>query len=214
MEDTDFKTLWKAQDEKLDKTMKLNLFLLESLQKQKAESKLNSLARYKTGVTILGIAWILFLGLLVYGNQFKNLFFSVSVLMIALCNLVAVIIYIKHIVLIKQLDYSNSITHTQKKLTQLQTSTFSIGRILWLQLPFYSSFFWSWEMIGDNDIRFWLIAVPITLVFTFVAIWLYKNLTPKNVHKKLVKTLVLSSIEYTAVIRAREFLHEIEEFKM
>jgi len=213
MEDIELKSLWKAQDEKLNKTLKLNQFLLESLQKQKAESKLNRLARYKTGVTVLGIAWTLFLGLLVYGNGFKNPFFSISVLMIALCNLVAVVIYITHIVLIKKLDYSNSITDTQKKLIQLQTSTFSIGRILWLQLPFYTTFFWSSEMIAANDIRFWLIAVPVTLAFTLIAVWLYRNLTPQNAHKKLVKAMVLSSTEYTSVIKAREFLADIENFK-
>lgn len=213
MEDIELKTLWKAQDKKLDQTLKLNMFLLENMQKQKAELKLNRLAKYKTWVALLGIIWTLFLAILVYGNGFKNPFFSVSVLMMALCNLAAVIIYIKHVVLIKQLDYSHSITDTQKRLTRLETSTFNIGRILWLQLPFYTTFFWSRQMIGDNDIRFWLIAVPITLVFTLMAVWLYKNLTPQNAHKKLVKALVLSSIEYTAVIKAREFLNEIEDLK-
>ena len=46
MEDITLKNLWKAQDEKLEKTMRLNLYLLESLQKQKAESKLNCLAMF------------------------------------------------------------------------------------------------------------------------------------------------------------------------
>ncbi|HQW83802.1 MAG TPA: hypothetical protein PK987_05045 [Ferruginibacter sp.] len=153
------------------------------------------------------------MAILVYGNSFKNPFFSVSVLMIALCNLAAVIIYIKHAVIIKQIDYSNSITVTQNKLTRLQASTFNIGRILWLQLPFYTTFFWSWQMIGNNDIRFWLIAVPITLVFTLLAIWLYKNLTPKNADKRFIKSFVLSSIEFTSIIKAKKFLNEIEDFK-
>jgi hypothetical protein len=48
MEDVMLKNLWKAQDEKLDRTMKINLYLLESLQKHKAQSKLSSLARLKT----------------------------------------------------------------------------------------------------------------------------------------------------------------------
>ena len=64
MEDITLQNLWKAQDEKLDRTMKLNLFILESMQKQKAQSKLNGLARLKTTAVILGILWALFLGVL------------------------------------------------------------------------------------------------------------------------------------------------------
>ena len=193
--------------------MKLNLYLLESLQKQKAESKLNSLARFKLWAVVLGIVWVLFLGILIYGNWFKNPYFTISVFMIALFSLVAVIVYIKHIVLIRQIDYSKNITDTQKKLTELQSSTFNISRFLWLQTPFYTTWFWSTEMIGDMDIKFWLISVPITILFTFLAIWLYKNLTLQSLDKRWVKILVKNTPEYTSVVKARDFLNEIEAFK-
>lgn len=213
MEDSELKNLWKAQDEKLDRTMKLNLYLLENLQKQKAESKLNRLARFKLWAVILGILWVGFLGVLIYGNQFKNPFFTVSVFMIMIFSLIAVIVYIKHIVLIKQLDYSKSITETQEKLSKLQTSTLNIGRFLWLQAPFHTTWFWSKEMIGQMDVKFWLISVPITVFFTILALWLYKNLTPENMDKKWVKAMLKATPEYTSVSKARDFLNEIEHFK-
>lgn len=212
MEDITLKNLWKAQDEKLERTLKLNLYLLESLQKQKAESKLNSLARFKGWAVALGIIWILFLGVLIYGNQLQNIYFTVSVSMIMLFNIAAVAIYIKHIVLIRQLDYSQSITATQNKLSVLQASTFNL-RFLLLQTPFYTTWFWSTGMINDNLIKFWLISVPITIAFTVLAIWLYKNLTLENMHKKWVRSLVNSTPEHTAVFKAIDFLNELEEFK-
>lgn len=211
MEDETLKNLWKAQEEKLDRTMKINLHLLESLQKQKAASKLDSLAKFKLWAVIAGIVWVLFLGLLVWGNQFKNPFFGISVSAIALFSVIAIIVYIKHVVLIRQLDYSNSITETQKKLTQLQSSTFNIGRFLWLQMPFYTTFFWSREMISGSS-KFWFIAVPITAMFTLAAIWLYKNIRPDNLDNRFVNVLAKSSPEYTSVVKARNFLNEIEEF--
>ena len=212
MEDITLKNLWKAQDEKLDRTMKLNLYLLESLQKQKAESKLNSLARFKGWVVVLGIIWILFLGLLIYGNQLKNIYFTISVSIILLFNIFAVAVYIKHIALIRQLDYSESITNTQKKLSKLQASTFNL-RFLFLQTPFYTTWFWSTGMINGDLIKFWFIAVPITLAFTALSIWVYKNLTLENMHKKWVRSLVNSTPEHTSVFKAIDFLNEIEEFK-
>ena len=82
MEDITLQNLWKAQDEKLDRTMNLNLFIMESMQKQKVQSKLKGLARLKLTAVILGILWSLFLGVLIYGNQLRNIYFTVSVGMI------------------------------------------------------------------------------------------------------------------------------------
>jgi hypothetical protein len=212
MEDITLKNLWKAQEEKLDRTMKLNLFILESMQKQKAQSKLNGLARLKLVAVILGIIWSLFLGVLIYGNQFRNIYFTVSVGMIMLITVAAIAAYIKHIVLIKELDYSQSITDTQKKLARLQASTFN-SRFILLQTPFYTTWFWSTEMIQASVTKFCLIAVPITLLFTLLTIWLYKNLTPLKMHKKWVSYLLKNDPEQKPVIQAQRFLNEIEEFK-
>ncbi|MBK7307585.1 MAG: hypothetical protein IPO01_16285 [Chitinophagaceae bacterium] len=212
MDDITLKSLWKVQDEKLDRTMKLNLFILDSMQKQKAQSKLKGLARLKLVAVILGILWTLFLGVLVYGNQLQNIYFTVSVGMIMLITIAAIAIYIKHIVLIKELDYSQSITDTQKKLAKLQASTFN-NRFILLQTPFYTTFFWSTEMIQASVTKFCLIAVPITLLFTLLTLWVYKNLTPLKMHKKWVSYLLKNDPEQVPVMQAQKFLNEIEEFK-
>jgi hypothetical protein len=212
MEDITLLNLWKAQEKKLDRTMRINLFLLESMQKQKAQSKLKGLARLKTGTVILGIAYILLLGLLIYGNQFKNIYFSISLVAILLFNVLAVGIYIQHISLIRHIDYSQSITNAQEKLSRLQASTFNT-RFLFLQTPFYATWFWSTPMIEGSLIKFWLISAPIALFFTLLAIWLYRNLKPENMHKKWVRTFIQSNPEHKSVMEAQKFLNEIEVFK-
>lgn len=212
MDDITLKTLWKAQDEKLDRTMKQNLFIMESMQKQKAQSKLNALARLKLVAVIIGILWALFLGVLIYGNQLRNIYFTVSVGMIVVITIAAIVLYIYHITLIKSIDYSQSITHTQQKLAKLQASTFS-NRFILLQTPFYTTWFWSTEMIQASVTKFCLIAIPITLLFTMLTIWLYKNLTPLKMHKKWVSFLLKNDPEQVPVMQAQKFLNEIEEFK-
>src|SRR5205807_507174 len=86
----------------------LNLQCFEELQSHKAKSKLTSLANFKLGVIIFGIVYVLFLALLVYGNYGKNIFFAVSMSMIAIITTIAIVVYIKHIVIIKQISYSDS----------------------------------------------------------------------------------------------------------
>lgn len=218
MEDQELKEIWAAYDRKLEEARILNLQswvlnrrCFEELQTHKAKSKLSALASYTLVIIIIGIVYVLFLGLLVYGNHGKNIFFAVSIGMIALLTAMAIVVYIRHIVIIRQINYSDSITGTQEKLSTLQSSTINIARILWLQLPFWTTFFWSKEWMS-TDIKFWLITFPVTLLFTAAAIWLYKNISLRNSDRKWFKIL-FSGREWTSVITAIAFMKEIEEFK-
>ena len=212
MEDTLIKELWKAQDEKLEKSLKLNLLLLSTLQKDKARSKLDKLVRFKSVVVFLGIVWCAFLGLLIYSNKFKNMYFEVSIIIIFLFNAYACIAYISQIIFIKKLDYSDSIINTQKKLADLQVSTINITRILLLQLPFYSTWFYTHQLVM-HDTHFQLVSFSTTFIFVLAAIWLYKNINVKNMHKKWLRTFMNVGPEYKSITEARDFLYEIESFQ-
>lgn len=212
MEDNNFKDIWKAQDEKLEKTLKLNLRILASMQTQKAQSKLNALAWFKTVAVILGILFSAFLALLIYGNRGDNMYFTVSIAMILFFTLWATIAYIKDIVFLKSLDYSAAITDTQKKLAELQVSTIQSFRIIILQLPFHSTWFWTHQLV-TSDTRFQLISFSCTFIFILITWWLYKSITVKNMDKKWVKAFMNIGPEYKSVTRARDFLYEIEEYK-
>ncbi|MEO8416782.1 MAG: hypothetical protein ABI472_24165 [Ginsengibacter sp.] len=218
MDDMELKNIWKEYDQKMNEAKVLNLQswvvnlkTFEYLQTHKAQSKLRSLSSFKKWAIALGILWVLFLGILAYGNHFQNIFFTVSVIIIIFFSIVAIAVYIKHIVLINKINYSESVIDAQKKLTALQASTINVNRVLWLQMPFYTIFFWSVKWI-TSDYKFWLISFPLTLFFTFLAIWLYRNISIKNADKKWFR-LLLGNIEWTSIINAKRYLDEIEEFK-
>ena len=220
MEDLELQKIWQQFDQELSFSKTLNLqswslhlHCIEMVQNHKAESKLSSLVRFKIWAVVLGIVWIFFLGLLVYGNQFKNPYFGISVSVILLFNLYAVIAYIRQIVLIKRIDYNGPITAIQEKLARLKTSTLTSTRILWLQMPFYTTWQWHSSWIHFNDPIFWLITLPATICFTILAIYLYKNITAENLHKKWVRTLMMAGPEYKSIAEAGAFLKEIEAFK-
>lgn len=212
MEEMELKSIWNAYNRKLERSLKLNLRMFEDMQTSKAKSKLNALLSIKAVGIGFGIIWVLLLGVLVYGNHFKNIYFSVSVSMIMLFNIIAIVAYIKQIVLINQIDYTQSITSTQAKLAKLQVDTVNTTGLVWLQLPFYTTFFWNQEWMM-KDTGFWLIAFPITLLFTALAIILYKKITPENLDKKWVKKMMMIGMEYKYALVASEMLQEIEDFK-
>jgi hypothetical protein len=220
MEDVEFKKIWQAYDRKIEEarvlnlqSWALNLRCFETLQVEKARTKLNALARFKGRVAVLGVLWVLFLAMLVYGNWFSNPYFTISVGIILLFNIVAVVVYIRHITVIRQINYGESITATQEKLAILKLSTVNSTRILMLQMPFYTTWFWHSNWINYSSGSFWLIAFPITLLFTWLAIFLYRNISLKNMHKKWLKLLMMAGPEYKPLLEAQAFMGEIDAFK-
>src|SRR5258708_24596082 len=219
MEDQELKNIWAAYDKKLEEarvlnlqSWTLNLKCFEELQTQKAKSKLAYLANFKWIVVLLAISYVLFLAVLVYFVRWRNIYFTVSISMIALITVIAIIVYIKHIVIIRQITYSDNITDTQKKLSDLQSSTIDIVRISWLQLPFWSTWFWSTKWIFLTGMNFWLIAFPITLILTGLSICLYRNISLKNMALTCFKILI-GSTEWTSIRKAMVFMIEIDAFK-
>lgn len=219
MEEQDFIDIWKTYDKKIEEarilnmqSWALNLQWFESMQTNKAKAKMGSLANFKAGAVILGIVYIFFLSVLIYGNGLKNIYFTTSLLLILLITTIVTGVYIKHIILIRQIKYTESLTNTQENLSHLQSSTINIVRIAWLQLPLYTTWFWNTNWIVRHSLNFWLVAFPITLLFTMLAIWLYRNISLNNMNKKWFKIL-FNTPEWKSVRKSMEFIKEIELFK-
>jgi hypothetical protein len=221
MEDAELQNIWKAYDQKLEESRVLNMqswvLNLQSftmMQSFKAQDRLRRLSRYKIAVIVFGLPWVLFLGFLVASVPFHvNPYFSISAIIVLAVNISSIGGYIYQIVLISQVNYEGTITDTQQKLASLQTSTLSVIRIAWLQMPFYTTWFWHPVWVDFTDPYFLLSAVLVTLLFTWLTVYLYRNTTPENMHKKWIRILVGNSPEYTAVIKARHFIDEIEDFR-
>lgn len=220
MEDDDLKNIWHEYDRRIEEAKLLNLqsvalnfHWFQDSRIQKARSKLGAAVRFKLFAVLWGVVWIIFLGVLIYGNQLRNLYFTISLSIIILFNVTAIVVYIKHIILIRKVDYSESITDTQKRLANLQLSTFWISRILWLQMPFYCTWFWNNSWIDFSNLSFWLIAFPITLFFILLTIYLYRNINIRNIDKWWVKRLMMTGPEYKSLVEAEKFVAEIDEFK-
>jgi hypothetical protein len=67
-------------------------------------------------------------------------------------------------------------------------------------------------MITQGGTMFWLIEGSAVGLLTYGAVWLYRNIHYRNMHKKWFRVL-FNSPEWTNVIKAMSFLQEIEEWK-
>ncbi len=220
MEDMELQNLWAEYDKKLEEakllnlqSWALNLQSKEAMQMQKAKSRLNRLAGFKLRVIVVGVAWLLLLVFLMcISYRWQGIIFNISVTMIAVITAISIITLIKHIVLIRQIDNSESIADTQQKLAALQASTIRSVGIAWLQMPFYSTFFLSPAMLHVMGAAGWVILIAVTGFFTVAAIWLFRNINYNNRHKKWFK-LMFNGPDWVHVIKAMQFLEEVEEWK-
>jgi hypothetical protein len=212
MEELAIKQLWHKYDLKLEKSLQLNQKIIRELQTQKAESNLGSFRRNQVVGVVIGLLWTIFLVFLVF-HALNNIYFVISVGLIALFNIFAVAAYIRHLVLLDGVNITDSITGAQQKLATIQTSLNNVGRILVLQAPLYCTFWYNQQLVDHGGTTFWLINLTIVGFFVAISIYLFNKLTYKNIHIKWVKAFI-ESFGGKKLIKAMEFLKDIEEYKM
>lgn len=213
MQELEIINLWKQYDEKLEKSISLNRRVITELQQQKAKNALRPAKQIKRLAVVAGLIYVALLSFLVYNSlKFENIFFVASLGISIVITLIAIVVYIHQLYLINDIDNSESVIHIQQKLADLQTSTLKIVRILLLQLPFYSTWYINFQWIKESPNSFYFIHLPIVSLFALAAIWLYRNINIKNMHKKWFR-LLFSGAEWTAIVKSGQFLKEIEHFE-
>lgn len=211
MEELEIKQLWQAYDIKLERSLQLNHKIIREIQTQKAEDNISSFRRNQVWGVVGGIIWILLLVFLIV-HALNNIYFVISVGLIALFNVFAVATYIRHLAILDQLNVTDSITGAQLKLATIQTSLNNVGRILILQAPLYCTFWYNQDLVAHAGTTFWLINLAIVTLFVIASIYLFKTLTYKNIHRKWVKAFV-ESFGGRKLTKAMEFLKDLEDYK-
>ncbi len=218
MNDIEIKGMWKDYDKMIEESKVLNLQswvlnlrCFETLQTQKAKSNLRSLIIPEIVVILLGVGWVWFL-VMMLSYLFSQTIIAISLIILIALTTASIVMYIQNITVIAQINYSDSITKTQERIAFLQSSIVNSIRIGWLQLPFYTTCYISNKLLTAGSIQFWIIQVSVTLLFIWLAVFLFRNISLKNSKKRWVKHL-LQGYGLSRVSKAMDFLEEIEEFK-
>jgi len=206
--------LWKSYEKKLEENLMFNKKNAEDITKMKVQSFLSSMKPMKIFIILASIVWVGFVDTLII-NLFHvaSPFFLISAGIHVLLNKMAIGLYIYQLILIYQVDISEPILATQEKLIKLRSTTLWITRLLFLQLPVWTTFWWTEVMFQQWNVFQWLIAGSVTLAFVFVAIWLFFNIKIENRDKKWFR-LIFNGIEWNPVMKSMELLREIDEYKI
>lgn len=217
MEEINLKELWQATNQKLEKSLSINKKQTEDISQLKVQNFLSSMKPIKLFTILIGLIWTSIVGtvvvnLFLFAYHQVNLFFLFSAAIQVTLTAFGLIVYLYQIITIYQVDLTQSILKTQEQLAQLRTSTLWVTRILLLQLPVWTTFYWNQRMFENGHWTLWFIQGLVTLLFTYAAIWLFINIRLENKDKKWFG-LIFHGKEWTPLMQSIELLEQIEEYK-
>ena len=217
MNELEIKQLWQATNEKLEESFVINRKNTEDITRISVYNFLGSMKPIKIFTLLVGILWVgigVFALSGIYLNAFTeaNKFFLFSATVQVLLTAIALLIYVYQLTRIYQVDISDPILQTQKKLAQLKISTLWATRILFLQLPVWTTFWWNETMLTDWNFLQWAITVTVTGLFTFLALWLFFNIKYENRNKNWFQ-LIFNGKEWTPLMKSMELLEQVNEYK-
>lgn len=213
MEDNQLKQLWESYAGQLEASQALTRKNTEEITQLKVLNFLGSMKPIKIFTLLIGFLWVIFVdSLIVALFHHASFFFLASAAIQVVLTKLAIGIYLYQLVLIYQVDLGASILAVQEKLASLRSSTLWSARVLFLQLPVWTTFYLHKGMLENGSPAWYVLQVAVTLAFTFLAIWLFRNIRYENRDRKWFR-LIFQGKEWDPVMRSMDMLEEIERFK-
>ncbi len=216
MNELELKKLWQTTNEKFEKTLLFNRINSAEISQLKVYHFISSMKPMKIFALTAGIIWV-GLGTMMLSHGYLdayseiNKFFLFSASLQVGLTAIALFIYLYQLITIYQVDISDPILITQKRLARLKISTLWVTRILFLQLPVWTTFWWNEIMLREWNAFQWLIAGSVTVTFALASIWLFFNIKFENRDKKWFKVIFKGS-EWAPLIKAMDLVEQLDEY--
>ena len=213
MEELALKELWQSYNNRLEESLLINKKNTESITKMQAVSLLNSIKPIKIFAMLAGIGWVFLIDTILWQLfEVASLFFLISAGIQVILTKLALFIYLYQLIVIYQIDISDPVVATQEKLASLRSSSLWVARILFLQLPVWSTFYLRKEMFSVNNQSYLIVNLAITLLFVLVSLWLFFNINYKNKDKKWFR-MIFGGKEWDNVLKSITLYNDIQDFK-
>jgi hypothetical protein len=217
MNEIKLKQLWQSANMQMEANMTIQKQNMEDITKLKVQNFMSAMKPIKVFTLLIGIGWVVLVGsiisnLFIFAYDQVSPFFLFSAMAQVLLTAIAIGVYVFQLSIIYGVNMSESVLKLQEKLSKLKVSTLNISRILFLQLPLWTTFYWNESMITNGSTILWIIQILITVTFTIAAGWLFFNIKYENRNKKWFK-LIFSGREWQPILQSMEILDQVEDYK-
>lgn len=226
MELEELKTMWQSNDQKLEKSLKLNEQHIEQIQNRKLVSKLTPLFRQRIIECIFHLAAIALLVAFLFQNLNETPYALSAIALIAFYT-TTLINALKQIKLIRNVDNNSDLATTQSSLVRLQTHIVNYAKMAILFIPTFLAYpSIITKVIKDYDIKFladfdiiaksngnwWILQFWMFIVLIPLGLWFYHEVSYKNIDKAWVRNFIEKSAG-KRVTKALAFLKELQGLK-
>lgn len=213
MEDKEVMDLWRSYDRQLKEHLQLNRQNAEAITRLKVQSFLQSMRPGKIFAVVIGLGWVILVDVVLAGSfHYASWFFITSMGIQVLLSKIAIGVYLYQLIELNRTDVSEPILSTQQRIARLQSSTIWITRVLFLQLPVWTTFFWSQRFFDQNNRWLLALSVAMTVLFCWASIWLFVNIRFENRHKRWFR-LLFRGQEWEPMLKAHELLEQVSEYR-
>jgi len=218
MEAVELKLILEAYNNKLDKTLSLNLSSMEELQLEKSLNSTKKILTYRVFEVVIYSFLTIFLGWFI-ANNWDQTHLAISGIIVHIFALVALVGSIGQVVLLQQIDFSKPIVEIRKKIELVNSHGLLFIKLIFLSAPVW----WSYaivvvELFLDVDLYvhlepdFVVRYLVVNFLLIIPLVWVFNKLSYKNLHIKWVRKTI-GLFTGTKTMKALEFLNDIEEFE-
>ena len=210
-------SMWKAQESKVNESLKLNREALSEIKILKAKSRLRSYTALNVFTLVTGIAMVNVGAFFAYNNA-DTIYLLLSGVVFSLWSLMICFSAVAQLKRIIELDYGKPVIEVQSNLRKIQLSALYYFKMSLMIAPFYFVFmlmfaklFFNVDLISIGS-EAWLNAQYIfSGVMALVAIGLYRALAEKNVDKPFVRFIMQGC--GGQICEAAEELNKLRQFE-
>lgn len=217
MNEAELKNLWLATSQKMEEQLVINIKNTEDFARMKTYHLLGSMKPIKIFTILAGLLWVgggigILTPVYLFAFEKTNKYFLFSATIQIALSAIALFVYIYQLVVIYQTEITEPILKTQERLATLRLSTLWVTRILFLQLPVWTTFWWYGNPFTDWTLLQLLVSFSVTVLFAGAAVWLFFNIKFENRNKKWFR-LIFEGREWSPLLKSMEILEEVEAYK-
>lgn len=217
MQDKDIMLLWQDLGSRHGEKALTTEQVMGRVTMMKTGNLLRSMMPVKLFTVGIGILWCLVMGGVVASVVMRdgtdaNYFFVVSMGLQVLITAIAIGIYLYQMSLLQGLDMEGPVVDTQARISSLVLSTLGVTRILFLQLPLWTTFFLHKATLEQASTPMLIVQGLTTSVFVGIAIWLFVQIRYENRNKRWFR-LLFRGREWDPLMQAMETLEEADAFR-
>jgi hypothetical protein len=218
MEVVELKKILEAYDNKLDKTLRLNMSSMKKLQLEKPQKSTNKILMYRVFEVVIFSFLAMFLGWYI-ANNWDQTHLVISGVIVHVFTLVVLVGSIGQVVLLRQIDFSKPIVEIRKKIELVNSHGLLFIKLIFLSAPVWWSyaivaidFFLGVDLYVHLEPDFVVRYLVVNFLLIIPLVWVFNRLSYKNLHIKWVRKTI-GLFTGTKTMKALESLKDIEEFE-